>query len=486
MVKSLSFYKVLGALMTLLSALVLGACSGDDGDRLERFASADCRYVVRVDLAEVIEQYGCKRADDGSLELSGGLKGALRLLPADMRVQLTDVLENPYIVYDEAIAIENGNGVTAVAFSVSDASDFIKREAETAALEVHSGGGWDYVTLGDRRHILARGRTGLLIVDDTDSPAATAEALEKNAQAAPLAKVFADGLRREGRTVCLYAALKAREMPDFAQPLLSGKSRCMLLASDALNSKKWNLQARLLDTDGKPLKSPLEGKVDASLLRYAGKGHNAAVLAADGQLFMQRLTSATNDLRFSAIAANIKGPMMLSANLSPELLESGGEQGLSLCGAFTCLPGKARSVLDRYANALAPPTARYERGKSLSFTLKSTYYAPAENYWEDDIARVSEKHVSFLVEGDILVISVNAEPGASAVAGMKVPAEAALALVADLPRQSPLLQNFSVPFGLTATASVSGNELNWDAAVTDTGDSFPQCLLKLAGLVPDL
>lgn len=480
-------HKLLNIGTTLLIAVCVlaSACSRDDGDRLQRFASSQCRMVARVDMERLLRQYDCSRNADGTVKVAGPVEGALNLLPVDVRVPTREILGNPYIRYDEAVMLVGAcdGDINAVIFTVSDAGKFISQQSQASGLNADSEEGWEYLTLSDGCHLIASGHTALIITGK-ELPAKLVKRLEKEAAEAPLGKIFADGLRCKGRTISVYLRIKSRDIPDMMIPAGTPRDGMALLASDAMDGKNWNMRAELLAADGKPMPPLLSGHVETGLLRFAGTGHNVALLAGDGHEFMRRLASLTADLRISAMAACIEGPAMVSARVDSTLVASGGRDGLSVSAAFTCAKGKARQVLDRYIRVLAPPGAAYSPGKSLSFTTKTTYYAPSENYWEDDTERVAVNRITFSVDGDLLLVTCNATPGKNRLGahGGSL-GNSSLAVLADIPAGTELPAGGTLPFGLTSSFTVTGNSAVINAAVTGTDRTFAACMASIGQII---
>ena len=118
--------------MALTFVMLLGACSGkeDSADLLKKYASSKDAFVATFNIKQIVDQSGCE-VKDGKLELSDELNAMLKEMPSGSREYIDYVLENEYLIYENAILTFNMDGKDPhhmiFAFNVKDSKKFMEQ-----------------------------------------------------------------------------------------------------------------------------------------------------------------------------------------------------------------------------------------------------------------------------------------------------------------------------------------------------------------------
>lgn len=488
------FRSLIFAVLTLVVAVGLNSCSGSDGEKVTRFASSDDVAVVHIDLDRIFKEFKFTRDKSGTVELPSELSGLTALMPREQRTIFNRILENPYLVYDDAAIIVGKEAEGAImAFSIKNADDFMKQMADDYDLDIEHRDDWALAELDSKSYLLAKDRTALVVAgkDLDETPVKFVTKAEQRAQDKPLAGEYIEYLNKADHTISVYANVPGDQLPA----KLRVDKDFITLFSLAMKGKKWTLDMLVYDEDGKPMKTPFQAKVDKSMLKYADKSHNAAYLIGD----LNNVLDNFRDMKQARPETEIffssfEGPAMVSGSLNARVFTTGGENGLSLTFAATCKPGKAASVIDFLAKQEEKDFAvsRYEPGKSVTFSIiqkKSSQkydslpetYGKNEEGYEYTVTEVIKNELSIKADGDVIVACLNATPGGNVLKNMDIPTDATVAMLVDLDRHSSLLELAALTFGIKSTCFITkDSEGTWDVTVTDTDKSLAECLLTLA------
>lgn len=491
--------------MALAFIMLLGACSGkeDSADLLKKYASSKDVFVATFNLQQIVDQSGCE-VKDGKLELSKELNAILKEFPSGTREYIDYVLENEYLVYENAILTANmdDSGMQVLfAFNVKNSDKFMEQVGKDFGEKAKEKEDWLAIEFNDNVALLSKDDIALILaLEDGGSYVRKLEKIEQAAKDKPLSEEVAKRLTDGDKTFTAFAHYEFGDEITIPEQFaaLAPKDKIGAFFFFNMEGKTWSSSIELTDYDGKPTKALFKGTVDPGLLKYSGKDHQIAILVGDAKEYLDLFASflkGSEKTQFNAIAAMIDGPAMLSGSVNMNLadIQSVNEfkiaEKTSFAVAVTCTKGRAGELIDMVASQLGVPeggmteggnTLNYTPGEAIKAAVDYPIYEWDYETYERTMTGTAHFEIDFHRDGDLLLLYFNSTPGAN-----KLDAKAAeikganLAVISDNYMGDALADVFGVKFGLSGVGTLKGNTLSGTSTVTDTDKTFLQCYLSL-------
>lgn len=492
--------------MALAFVMLLGACSGkeDSADLLKKYASSKDAFVATFNIRQIVDQSGCE-VKDGKLELSDELNAMLKEIPSDSREYIDYVLENEYLVYENAILTFNMDGKDPhhmiFAFNVKDSEKFMEQAGKDFGEKAKEKDDWLAIELNEHGTLLSKDNIAMILfLQNDDFNVRTLEKIEQAAQDKPLPEDVVKRLTEGDRTFTAFAHYEFGENEKLPSQFaaLAPKDKIGAFFTFNMGEKTWKASVEFTDYDGKPTKGLFKGTVDPGLLKYSGKDHQMAILVGDVKEYLNIFASFLNGsdkTRLNAIAAMIDGPAMLSGSINMDMatIQSSNQfkiaEKTSFAIALTCTKGRAGEFIDLLAAQFGAPEGEmtqdgnklsYTRGEAIKIAMDYPIYEWNYETYEQTMTGTAHFDIDLHKEGDLVLFYFNSTPGAN-----KLDANAAeikganLAVISDNYMGDALADVFGVKFGISGVGTLKGNTLSGTTTVTGTDKTVLQCYLSL-------
>lgn len=492
--------------MALAFVMLLGACSGkeDSADLLKKYASSKDAFVATFNIRQIVDQSGCE-VKDGKLELSDELNAMLKEIPSDSREYIDYVLENEYLVYENAILTFNMDGKDPhhmiFAFNVKNSEKFMEQAGKDFGEKAKEKDDWLAIELNEHGTLLSKDNIAMILfLQNDDFSVRTLEKIEQAAQDKPLPEDVVKRLTEGDQTFTAFAHYEFGENEELPSQFaaLAPKDKIGAFFTFNMGEKTWKTSVEFTDYDGKPTKGLFKGTVDPGLLKYSGKDHQIAILVGDAKEYLDLFApfmKGSDKAQLNAIAAMIDGPAMLSGSVNMNLadIQSVNEfkiaEKTSFAVAVTCTKGRAGELIDMVASQLGVPeggmteggnTLNYIPGEAIKAAVDYPIYEWDYETYERTMTGTAHFEIDIHRDGDLLLLYFNSTPGAN-----KLDANAAeikganLAVISDNYMGDALADVFGVKFGISGVGTLKGNTLSGTTTVTGTDKTVLQCYLSL-------
>lgn len=486
--------------MALAFIMLLGACSGkeDSADLLKKYASSKDAFVATFNIRQIVDQSGCE-VKDGKLELSDELNALLKEMPSGSREYIDYVLENKYLVYENAILTFNMDGKDPhhmiFAFNVKDSQKFMEQAGKDFGEKAKEKDDWLAIELNEHGTLLSKDNIAMILFLDNDGfSVRTLEKIEQAAQDKPLPEDVVKRLTEGDQTFTAFAHYEFGKNEELPSQLagLAPKDKIGAFFTFNMEEKTWKTSVEFTDYDGKPTKSLFKGTVDPGLLKYSGKDHQMAILVGDVKEYLEFFASfmkAGDQAQLNAIAAMVDGPAMLSGSINMDLasIQSSNEYKIaektSFAIALTCTKGRAGEFIDMLATQLGAPEGEFNQdGNLISYTrsesIKVTMNFPVNEY--GSMTSTAHVDIDLHKEGDVVLFYFNSTPGANKLNAKAAEVKGAnVAVISDNFMGTSMADIFGVKFGFDGVGTLKGNTITGTTTVTGTDKTMLQAYLSL-------
>lgn len=491
------------SLMAVAFVVLLGACSSktDSKDLLKTYASSKDKVVATINMQSLIEQSGCKINDNGKLELSSEIESILNIFGSSARTYIDYVIENEYIVYENAIVVfdydENTEPHLVFAFNVKDSQEFMTQAGKDLGEKAQEKEDWLLLDLNSDLYLLSKENVAIILgTPNGETPIRYIDKLISRAESNPVSEDVVKRLNDGDKLLTAFAHVRLSDynVPTVLSRLFSNDKVGAYYTLD-VDGQSWKTNLEIATYDGKPTKGMFNGVADSDLLKYSGKDHKAVALVGDVKEYLDfasSFMSSYEKAEFNQFASLIDGPAMLSASfdVDTETLKTLKEQKMlekvSVAGAITCANGRAGDLIDFIYNEAGlrhNDDINYIPGESITATIKQPIYDWSNyNYYTDSlpIADYAYYTVDIHTDGDVVVGYFNSTPGSNNLSSLvDSDSDSNIAIYIDDTYNDTYNELFGLNFGLSGFVKLKGNSISATTTVTRTDDSLVQSYLSL-------
>lgn len=522
----MKFFKSLTAVMAMLAVMFVTSCSSSEetvADKLGAYISDDADLIVSGDLSRFIAATGSKvNEETQQIEPSSELESLIQeTMSKHDRAELDKVLNFEGADWSNAVMAfkfkDQLKSVDAMLiFSVTDADKFAKNLSdEVSSLDVAEED--DYVTVSnDKVAIMLKDKIGFVCLKNSkpckaSSAAEMIESWKEAADEKPLAEWKSKHITSD-HVVNFYLNSKKiaqnidddpylkrqiKENPAFTPIYNSWKSGATLGYLD-IEKQSVSVQLSFVDKDGKEIKTPLNGTIDTSLLKYGNSNDIAACGMANTKDLVEAMrqyaakegltSDAEFNMLFNGLFGKLDGSILLMGGPKTSNLNDLDEwEGYNFVAAATYRDGGAAEALANVSQlmemAIQGGTNDFaivtSTPNELVFDFVTGYEYPDYDYYADPVRKTMRIYVK--VYGNDLVMSNDPIQATGAAIGAADLKGASGAMGFVLNKNGKLLSNLNLNFGVKGYLKTNGATTTLELSLVDTNLDIVGAIMSVLG-----